>query len=110
MPPKVAVIPIMDNPNARFLQAFNLTLEEYQILKLCAGRGIEPSKTTAQRRSLLRRLEQNHMVRIGRLSKVWELSDFGDTVFKALGICLGANFASEPAKVLRFDHAGLVNQ
>ena|SRR5579862_6577437 len=101
MPPTVALMPIVDNPNTRYLQVFNLTIEEYQVLKLCAS-GIEPSKTTVGRRTLLRQLEARDCVKLGAVSKMWEPTELGETILEALDNLVRVKIVSEPAKVLRF--------
>jgi hypothetical protein len=100
----VSVIPVRDNPDARVLQRiFDLTMEEYLVLKLCAP-ALRPSDCTAKQRLLLRQLNEHCLVEVKEYpcfdGPRWVLSRLGDTVVREVPLLTGIR--SAPAKVLQF--------
>jgi hypothetical protein len=100
----VSVIPVRDNPDARVLQRiFNLTMEEYLVLKLCAS-ALRPSDCTATQRLLLRQLNERCLVEVIEYpcfdGSRWVPSRLGGWIVGTVPLVTGIR--SDPAKVLQF--------
>jgi len=100
----VSVMPVRENPNAWVLHTFNLTIEEYLGLMLCAP-GIRPSECTAQQRLLLHKLKKRYLTKLIEYPRLfdgpgWVLGDMGEITMKTSANLLGVDVKSGPAKVL----------
>ena len=105
----LSVMPVRENPNAWVLHSFNLTIEEYLGLKLCAP-GIRPSECTPNQRLMLQQLKERRLVKVIEHPHLfegpgWVPDDLGETILEACALLLTADIQSGPAKVLQFPSA-----
>jgi hypothetical protein len=99
----VSVMAIRQNPNAWVLHSFNLTIEEYLGLKLCAP-GIRPSECTPNQRLILRQLKERRLVKVIEHPHLfeglgWVPDNLGEAYLEACALLLTADIQSGPAKV-----------
>jgi hypothetical protein len=67
----VSVMAIPENPDARILQVYALTIEEYLGLKLCTP-GIKSSECTAKQRLMLQQLKERGLVKVVEYPHLFE--------------------------------------
>src|ERR1700674_343024 len=102
----VSIIPaVRDTPNAQALRLFDVTMDEYLFLKMCASTR-KPSVRTARQRALFRRLEKRAFVQVGEYpffeGQGWSLSPVGALIVRHLPLYPGATLGrTATAKVLR---------
>ena len=103
----VSVMPLRNDLNARNLKRFfDVTVEEYLVLKLCASAPKPSECTAAQRRVFQRLLQKQILVEVIEYpcfdGPRWVLSSTGQIVIETVPLLTGVKGGPTTTKVLQF--------
>jgi hypothetical protein len=104
----ISVMPVRHDPNVsiQHLNFLKITVEEYRTLTMCSA-GIKTSECTARQRLVLHKMKERGFTRVVQYPGLfegsgWVLSEHGEFTVKAATCLVGADFQSNPTKLLQF--------